>query len=379
MVANDFGVTLPDKEIKPFLDKIFFNSKLLIDVDEEENNFKIRPNKSEVARNDETMIRMRITLIPESWVHRISKKLKFLHTKWAFFFFCCLLIANLIIFSTYGIQKSFHKIPSFRFSEINLWVTIPILVLSFIFHEIGHSTASLVGGCKPGRIGFGIYWIYPVLFSDVTKAWLSEPNKRILVDIGGIYFQSILTAVIGLIIPFADSAVASSLLACLAYNLFAIFLSANPALRYDGYWVVADYLDCPNLATLSREKFLNIFKKNKSSSNDFFDANKFKNYVFSGYLIFSWIFFGAFILLLLLGIKNSIFLIFNELRNFSAPCTTKCLLEKSMKLLIYCIPLLFLPYITSRLFQSARSILVDLFNQKHQDQKKYEHNKNNSQ
>jgi len=307
MVANDFGIALPDHEIKPFLEKIFLNSALLIDTDETKNQFRIILNRSEAARNDESMIRMRMTLIPKKWVHYISKKLKFFYTKWAFIFFCCLVAANIAILSAYVTQESLQWIDSSRLSEINPWITIPILVLSFIFHEIGHSTTSLVGGCKPGRIGFGIYWIYPVLFSDVTKTWLLEQNKRVLVDIGGIYFQSILTAIIGLMIPLASSTVKSSLLACLAYNLIAIFTSANPALRYDGYWVIADYLDRPNLATLSRKKFLDIFKGNKLSSNESFNSNKLKQYVFSVYLTISWAFFVVFIFLLLLTIKNSIF------------------------------------------------------------------------
>jgi len=178
MVANDFGITLPDHEIKPFLEKIFLNSALRIDADETKNQFKIISNRSEAARNDETMIRMRITLIPEKWVHRISKKLEFLYTKWAVIFFCSLVAANIVIISTYGIQESAQRIDSFQFSEINLWIVIPILIMSFIFHELGHSTASLIGGCKPGRVGFGIYWIYPVLFFRCNESMAARPQQK---------------------------------------------------------------------------------------------------------------------------------------------------------------------------------------------------------
>jgi len=379
MIANDFGIALPDHEIKQFLEKIFLNSTLLIDIDEAENRFKIIPNRSETARSDKITIRMRITLIPEKWVRCIAEKLQFFYTKWAALCFCCLVAANIAMVSSYGIQESLQKIDSFRISEINLWITIPILVLSFIFHEIGHSTASLVGGCKPGRIGFGIYWIYPVLFSDVTKAWLLKPNKRILVDIGGIYFQSILTATIGIMIPFAGSTVEPSLLACVAYNMIAIFISANPALRYDGYWLIADYLDRPNLAALSRKKFLNILKRKKLASDESFNASKFKRYVFSGYLIFSWIFFTIFIFLLLLAIKSSFFLTFNELKNFHSSCTTNCLIEKTIKIFIYCIPLLFFHTSHQNCFEQPKALLSIYSDHKDQSQKKYEYNKNNGQ
>ena len=50
-----------------------------------------------------------------------------------------------------------------------------------------------VFGALPDRIGIGIYVIYPALFSDVTAAWRLSRGQRVLVDLGGSYFQLLVT------------------------------------------------------------------------------------------------------------------------------------------------------------------------------------------
>ena len=41
------------------------------------------------------------------------------------------------------------------------------------------------------KSAFGIYIYYPVLYTDVSKAWKLSRQRRALIDVGGVYFQSV--------------------------------------------------------------------------------------------------------------------------------------------------------------------------------------------
>lgn len=115
----------------------------------------------------------------------------------------------------------------------------------FFIHELGHATATKYYGMKPHEISFGLYLIFPVFFADVSEAWSLNKRKRIVINLGGVYFQAIVNAIlIGCTIAYPDSSVLTTLLYT---NVFVIVYSLMPFLRYDGYWIYSDFFDLPNL------------------------------------------------------------------------------------------------------------------------------------
>ena len=129
-------------------------------------------------------------------------------------------------------------------ATLGLWLTVPLVLLSAIFHELGHAAALAKGGGKPGRIGFGFYYILPSFFADVTAAWSLDRKRRLLVDTGGIWLQSIfliaangvLNAMLGI-----DMTIANVLIVTLMLK------TLNPVFKFDGYWMLSDLFDVPNL------------------------------------------------------------------------------------------------------------------------------------
>ena len=68
-------------------------------------------------------------------------------------------------------------------------ILVALVILSLAFHECGHAAACRYGGARPGRIGIGIYLVWPVFYTDVTDSWrLSKPG-RLRTDLGGVYFN----------------------------------------------------------------------------------------------------------------------------------------------------------------------------------------------
>ena len=125
------------------------------------------------------------------------------------------------------------------------WLSYLLFLLSVIAHEFGHASACARFGARPSGIGIGLYLIFPVFFSDVSDAWHLKRWQRVIVDLGGLYFQLTVGAL------YLSLYILSGATAFLNATLFiagSALLTLNPVLKYDGYWVVADLLGITNLS-----------------------------------------------------------------------------------------------------------------------------------
>jgi putative peptide zinc metalloprotease protein len=126
-----------------------------------------------------------------------------------------------------------------------------LVFLSVLFHEFGHLSACQYFGCPHGEIRLGLYLVFPVFYANVTPTWRLERKPRVVVDLGGMYFQLILTIPAFLLFHLTQGQV--WLLLCLELDAMILFC-LNPFLRFDGYWLCSDFLGVPNLR--SRSQFL---------------------------------------------------------------------------------------------------------------------------
>jgi putative peptide zinc metalloprotease protein len=125
-----------------------------------------------------------------------------------------------------------------------LWLLVGTCLIALV-HELGHAAACAWYGLRPGEIGFGLYLVFPVFYTDVTKAWRLRPGRRAAVDAGGIYFQIILiTAAVPLAHALNND---RRIFAFVLYNLYLIFHNLNPLFKMDGYWIFSDLAGLPNL------------------------------------------------------------------------------------------------------------------------------------
>lgn len=117
-------------------------------------------------------------------------------------------------------------------------------LLSILAHEMGHATALSRFNATPGKIGFGLYLLMPAFFADVSEVWRLPRRGRFAVDLGGVYFQQ------AAFVVFAFFAAAYSSLEfaapCYAIDTMTLF-ALNPVFRFDGYWLLADWLELPKL------------------------------------------------------------------------------------------------------------------------------------
>jgi putative peptide zinc metalloprotease protein len=132
---------------------------------------------------------------------------------------------------------------------------VAIVGASKLLHELGHAFACKHKGGECRRIGVMLMVGVPTLYCDVSDSWLL-PNKahRILISAAGILVEISLAAasawVWWLSAPgLVHTAALTVLLVC---SLNTLLLNGNPLLQYDGYYVLADLIDTPNLREQSR-------------------------------------------------------------------------------------------------------------------------------
>jgi len=113
-----------------------------------------------------------------------------------------------------------------------------------LFHELGHAAACQRYGCEHGDVGFGMYFIFPAFYTDVTKAWRLPPLKRAVIDAGGVYFQCILVVALGAHFLLTESP--TSLRLIWLTHLMMLF-TLNPIFKMDGYWLLTDLGGMTNL------------------------------------------------------------------------------------------------------------------------------------
>ena len=123
-----------------------------------------------------------------------------------------------------------------------------------ICHEIAHGVTCYHFGGRRIKIGAGLYYLAPVFVCDTSAAWLIEKKRnRILVSLAGPLCQMVFGAcgAVLFMLPLPHLVrLAAVILIVVGYgeNLLTDF---NPLLRYDGYYILADLLELPNLRARS--------------------------------------------------------------------------------------------------------------------------------
>ncbi len=151
-------------------------------------------------------------------------------------------------------------LTSIQFADTNLLGGYLLFLLSILGHELGHSSACKWYGAKPKAIGIGLYLIYPSFYSDVSDAWRLKRWQRVMVDLGGMYFQLIFAAIYVLLFQLTQF---SSFQAALVLIWGSLAFSLNPVFKFDGYWILADALGVVNLSQQPRRIVRHFVRLNR--------------------------------------------------------------------------------------------------------------------
>lgn len=142
-----------------------------------------------------------------------------------------------------------------------MWFTLVGLKM---IHELGHAYACKHYGLHVPTLGVYLVAGIPCAYVDASASWsLPERRKRIVIGLAGMYFETVISATA----MFIWAITPPGLLNAIAFN--AIFLAStatilfnlNPLMRYDGYFVLSDLCEIPNLGQRANEYVAATLKK----------------------------------------------------------------------------------------------------------------------
>lgn len=130
-------------------------------------------------------------------------------------------------------------------------------LLGKVAHETGHAIAARRQGVRVGKAGILFFLFAPLAYIDVTDAWrLPRKWSRIQIALAGVYIELGLAAIAVMVWNATDDVMLRYLAAQCAFVLgpATLLVNANPLLRLDGYFVLSDALDIPNLRMHGRRQ-----------------------------------------------------------------------------------------------------------------------------
>jgi putative peptide zinc metalloprotease protein len=134
-----------------------------------------------------------------------------------------------------------------------MWVMYP-LVKSV--HELGHGLAVKAWGGEVRETGISLLLLVPVPFVDASAASaFPEKHRRALVGAAGIMVELFLAALALLVwLNVEDGLVREMAFVVMVIGgVSTVLFNGNPLLRFDGYYVLSDLLDMPNLGPRSNQ------------------------------------------------------------------------------------------------------------------------------
>lgn len=119
-----------------------------------------------------------------------------------------------------------------------------------VLHELGHAYTAKRMGLRIPTIGVAFLVMWPMLYTDTGESWkLTTPSRRFAIAAAGMASELALAAWTTLAWALTPDGPVRSMLFLLATSTWILTLAVNasPFMRFDGYFLLSDALDLPNL------------------------------------------------------------------------------------------------------------------------------------
>ena len=162
-------------------------------------------------------------------------------------------------------QTFYEKIPRYQeFFAINtvlyMWMSLGVVK---VIHEFGHGLSCKAYKGESHEMGILLMCFSPALYCNVTDAWtVADKWKRIIISFAGIYVELVIAALATFVwwytphLPVINNIAMAVMVLC---SVSTVFFNANPLMRFDGYYMLADWLEIPNLRDRANRYITNLF------------------------------------------------------------------------------------------------------------------------
>src|SRR4051812_25657634 len=202
---------------------------------------------------------------PERLLTGMYPYFKWIYTRFFITFSVGVMLAALtLVVSRWA--EFYAKLPEFQsffnwYTIVYFWCSLAIVK---VIHEFGHGLTAKHYGGEVHEMGMLFLVLTPALYCDVTDCWLLPSKwKRIWISAAGIYVECFLASIATFVWWNTEQGLLNSLSLATMFicSVNTIMFNANPLLRYDGYYVMSDWLEIPNLRVKSTQFFAYLFQE----------------------------------------------------------------------------------------------------------------------
>ena len=187
---------------------------------------------------------------PERWLVRLAPLIRPLWNQWGLLLWLALVVPAAVAALMYRTDLG-ENLADRVLSPSNLLLLGLLFPLIKVFHELGHGIAVRLGGGEVHDMGVMMLVFMPVPYVDASASSSFRSKwERALVGAAGMMVELLLAALAMGVWLLVEPGLVRSLAfnVMLVAGVSTLVFNGNPLLRYDGYFILADLTETPNLA-----------------------------------------------------------------------------------------------------------------------------------
>lgn len=152
-------------------------------------------------------------------------------------------------------------------------VILSVIVLTAIkiIHEFAHAYQATIEGVSVPHMGVAFIVMYPILYTEATGTWrLTNKKSRMSIGLAGVRFELYLAAIALILWHFMVPGLGQMICFTIVMISLAgsLLINLNPLMRFDGYYVLSDYVGIENLHAVALDYARHAIRKTLLGLND---------------------------------------------------------------------------------------------------------------
>lgn len=207
---------------------------------------------------------------PDELLNRLTPLARVLFSRVSFVSWILMMVFSLLVLFVNS-ERLFYDVANV--AQISPYMAAMFLLIYpplKLLHELGHALAIKRCGGSVHEMGVALLVMIPLPYVDASASSIFKAkNDRMLVSAAGILVELGMAAV-GVLLWVSSKGVVSEagLVLLLTGGLSTLLINGNPLLKFDGYFLFADWLELPNLQERARRAVARVLRFCLSGKRD---------------------------------------------------------------------------------------------------------------
>lgn len=187
-------------------------------------------------------------LKPDRWLSRLAPYADFFYSRHFLF-----LTLGALCWGTVEVYRQWDRFATTMVDKLS-WSGMASYAVALtavkILHELGHAMTAKRFGCRVPAMGVAFLVMWPVAYTDTNEVWkLTKRRQKLAVVAAGVLTELAIAAWATLawaVLPDGTPRSIAFMLATITW-ITSLAINASPFMRFDGYFLLSDWLEMPNL------------------------------------------------------------------------------------------------------------------------------------